>query len=169
MTESRVFMLNGTDVQAIVTRLEGFFRSEKGIDDIDAGLLNYIDKYFKTVIINCKKRYYGKFSRLQKRGIVFVELEKYAENLRYDEAGFEKVICQYIDVQGIKIPVYNPELAEALLSLSETQRLVLIRNVVFDIPMKQIAFELGISKRMVEKHKHNALQAVRRMLNHNEN
>ena len=31
MAESRVFMLNGTDVQDIITRLEMFFRSEKGM------------------------------------------------------------------------------------------------------------------------------------------
>lgn len=32
MNETRVFMLNGTQVQDIVTRLEGFFRTEKGMD-----------------------------------------------------------------------------------------------------------------------------------------
>lgn len=32
MNESKVFMLNGTDVQKIVTRLEGFFRTEKGME-----------------------------------------------------------------------------------------------------------------------------------------
>lgn len=32
MTETRVFMLNGMQVQDIVTRLEGFFRTEKGMD-----------------------------------------------------------------------------------------------------------------------------------------
>lgn len=32
MAESRVFMLNGTDVQAIVSRLENFFRVEKGME-----------------------------------------------------------------------------------------------------------------------------------------
>ena len=32
MNESRVFMLNCTDVQKIVTRLEGFFRTEKGME-----------------------------------------------------------------------------------------------------------------------------------------
>mgnify|MGYP000649336691 CR=1 FL=1 len=32
MNESRVFMLNGTEIQNIVTRLEGFFRSEKGME-----------------------------------------------------------------------------------------------------------------------------------------
>lgn len=32
MNETRVFMLNGTQVQDIATRLEGFFRTEKGMD-----------------------------------------------------------------------------------------------------------------------------------------
>lgn len=32
MNETRVFMLNGTQVQDIVTRIEGFFRTEKGMD-----------------------------------------------------------------------------------------------------------------------------------------
>lgn len=32
MNETRVFMLNGTQVPDIVTRLEGFFRTEKGMD-----------------------------------------------------------------------------------------------------------------------------------------
>lgn len=32
MNESRVFMLNGTEVSQIVTRLEGFFRTEKGME-----------------------------------------------------------------------------------------------------------------------------------------
>ena len=32
MNESRVFMLNGTEVSGIVTRLEGFFRTEKGME-----------------------------------------------------------------------------------------------------------------------------------------
>ena len=31
MNESRVFMLNGTEVSGIVTRLENFFRTEKGM------------------------------------------------------------------------------------------------------------------------------------------
>lgn len=32
MSESRVFMLNGTDVQSVVTRLESFFKTEKGME-----------------------------------------------------------------------------------------------------------------------------------------
>ena len=32
MNESRVFMLNGTEVSQIVVRLENFFRTEKGME-----------------------------------------------------------------------------------------------------------------------------------------
>ena len=32
MNDSRVFMLNGTEVSQIVTRLENFFRTEKGME-----------------------------------------------------------------------------------------------------------------------------------------
>ena len=74
------------------------------------------------------------------------------------------MLCQLIDVQGIKIPVLNPELADALRSLTETQRLVLLKNVVLNIPMKQIALELGVSIGMVEKHKKNAMRAIKRRM-----
>ncbi|HAY72500.1 MAG TPA: hypothetical protein DCY31_01370, partial [Ruminococcaceae bacterium] len=32
MAESRVFMLNGTDVQTVIARLENFFRAEKDME-----------------------------------------------------------------------------------------------------------------------------------------
>lgn len=67
-----------------------------------------------------------------------------------------------------KIPVLNPELADALRSLTETQRLVLLKNVVLNVPMKQIALELGVSIGMVEKHKNNAIRAIKRRMSADE-
>ena len=67
-------------------------------------------------------------------------------------------------MQGIKIPVLNPELADALRSLTEKQRLVLLKNVVLKIPMKQIALELGISISMVKKHKDKAIRVIKRRM-----
>lgn len=133
-------------------------------EDISEELLHYVDKYLKTVIKNTKRRYYRNRGRFRKYGIIFVELDKYAEDLHYDDPGFEQALCQLIDVQGIKIPVLNPELADALRSLTEPQRLVLLKNVVLKIPMKQIALELGISIGMVEKHKNNAIRAIKRRI-----
>ena len=134
------------------------------LEDITSELLDYVDKYLKTVISNTKRRYYRNKKRPRKYGIVFVELDKYAEDLHYDDPELEKVLCQWIDMQGIKIPVLNPELADALRSLTEKQRLVLLKNVVLKIPMKQIALELGISISMVKKHKDKAIRVIKRRM-----
>ena len=139
-------------------------KTDFSLEDISEELLDYVDKYLKTVISNAKRRYYRKTKRPRKYGIVFVELDKYAEDLHYDEPGFEQALCQMIDVQGVKIPILNPELADTLRSLTETQRLVLLKNVVLKIPMKQIALELGISIGMVEKHKNNAIRIIKRRM-----
>ncbi len=139
-------------------------KTDFSLEDISEELLDYVDKYLKTVISNAKRRYYRKTKRPRKYGIVFVELDKYAEDLHYDEPGFEQALCQLIDVQGAKIPVLNPELADALRSLTDTQRLVLLKNVVLKIPMKQIALELGVSIGMVEKHKNNAIRIIKRRM-----
>lgn len=143
-------------------------KTDFSLEDISDELLHYVDKYLKTVINNTKRRYYRNRGRSRKHGIIFVELDKYAEDLHYDDPGFEQVLCQLIDVQGIKIPVLNPELADALRSLTETQRLVLLKNVVLNVPMKQIALELGVSIGMVEKHKNNAIRAIKRRMSADE-
>ena len=139
-------------------------KTDFSLEDISEELLDYVDKYLKTVISNAKRRYYRKTKRPRKYGIVFVELDKYAEDLHYDEPGFEQALCQLIDVQGVKIPILNPELADTLRSLTETQRLVLLKNVALKIPLKQIALELGVSIGMVEKHKKNAICAIKRRM-----
>ena len=132
--------------------------------DITIELRHYIDKYLKTVIINVKRRFYRKASYLKKYGIVFVELDKYTDNIRYDEPGFNQITCQFIKVDNYQIPVYNEDLAKALFSLTEMQRHILIKNVVLEIPLSSLSKELKISKRMIEKHKHNAIQAIKRRM-----
>lgn len=131
-------------------------------------LIHYIDRYLKTVIINAKRYYYKKRGRAQKYGIIFVDWES-CENLLLYEEKYHSLFCQYIEEHGIKIPIYNPDLAEALLLLTDTQRTVLLCNIVLGLPLKQIALELNLSKSMIEKHKHNALELIReRMKNKNE-
>ena len=76
------------------------------------------------------------------------------------------MLRQYIEVDGVRIPVLDPDLADALLSLTEVQRLILLKNVCLGILLKDIASDLHISERMVRKHKHNAIEAVKRMMKH---
>lgn len=143
-------------------------KSEFTAEDIPEELLGYVDGYIKTVIKNTKKRFYKQKTRYKKYGLVFVELDKYAENLRYEDPGFERTLHQEIDVAGAKIAIFNPELADALRGLTEAQRVVLLKNAFLNVPIKQIASELGISCRMVEKHKHNAIQAIKRSMSIND-
>ena len=130
------------------------------IEDIDKYLLDYADKYLKKVIINAKRHYYRRQSQKDKYGIVFFDLDSFSEELGYEDQGYESALCRYIEDNGIRIPVLDPDLADALLSLTEVQRLVLLKDVCLEVTMREIAHELHISERMVRKYKHSAIEAI---------
>lgn len=94
------------------------------ISDISDELVQYTDMYMKRVIINAKCHYYCEKSKMQKHGIIFSDLETFAE----------------------------------------TQRSILIQNVVLNITLKQIAYDVKISERMVRKHKHNVIESIRKRM-----
>ena len=137
---------------------------EFSISDINDDLIQYVDRYLKKVIINANHHYYHENSQMKKHGIVFVDLETLTNTLGKEDEDLESIFCQYIEVQGFHVPVYNTELAMALLDLTEMQRTILIQNVVLNITLKQIAQEIKISERMVRKHKHNAIESVRKRM-----
>ena len=134
------------------------------ITDIDDDLIQYADKYLKKVIIHAKHHYYRKQKQKEKYGIVLLDLDTFSEELGYEEKGYETTLCQYIDVKGIRIPILDQDLAEAILSLTELQRLVLLQNVCLNITLKDIAHDLKISERMARKHKHNAIESLGRRI-----
>lgn len=133
-------------------------------DDIADETIEYIDKYFKTVIINAKREYFRKEQRHQKFGISFVPLDESENNLTIQEMGYEHAICEFLEINGVQIPVYDPALAYSLKKLTHSQRSVLLQNVVLKIPLDTIAKNLGICPRMASKHKHNAIEVVKRSL-----
>lgn len=139
------------------------------VSDIIDDLAHYVDMYLKKVIKNAKHHYYRNKSKIKKYGIVFVDWEKYDGDFEYEEEGFEAVLCQYIEIKGISIPIYNQNLACALMKLTETQRLVLVQNVVLKITLKKIANDLKISERMATKHKHNAIEKIKKEMKKYEN
>ena len=122
----------------------------------------YADAYLKKVILNTKRKFFRRLLRPAKYGITFVRLEPYAEEQAFEEFGYEKALCQYIDVLGSRVPVYSPRLYSALMSLSERQRITLIGNVVLGVPMERIAQILGVHIRTAEKYKHNAILIIRK-------
>ena len=98
------------------------------IDDITDDLIRYIDRYQRRVIINTKRKFYRNSSKPQSRGIVFIELEECTDSLWSIDPGIERLLCDYIEVKGVKIPVFNTKLSEALNELTETQRTILLQK-----------------------------------------
>lgn len=138
------------------------------ITDISEDILHDADRYLKKVIINAKYHYYRRQNYKDKYGIIFVDLDDLTEELGREDDGYESVLCQYIEVKETLIPVFNPNLAAALQSLTELQRLVLLEHVCLDVSLKDISRELNISERMVRKHKHNAIESIRRRMQKDE-
>ena len=121
----------------------------------------FADVYLRKVIINTKHKFYKKLTRPNHYGITVIQLE---DDAGYDDPGFEKAVCSYIEVVGTRIPVYDPRLYTALMRLSERERVTLLGSVILCIPMARLAAILGVGKRTAEKYKHGAIQKIRRDL-----
>lgn len=142
-------------------------RNQFTLSDITADLIEHADMYMKKVLINTKRRYFRKLRKIEKNGVTILELEKYETNLIYEEMGFEKADTTYFDVNGNPIPITKTELAEALLCLTELQLQILLKSEVLELTPDELAKEYGISKRMLRKHRHIALEKLRKKMDVN--
>ena len=133
-------------------------------ENVSDEIIEYIDKYLKTIISNTQRRFCKDQQKAQKYDIIFVELEKFQENLYFIDSDLEEVNCGHIEFANNNISIQQIELEEAISQLTAKQKNVLIKNVLFEIPLYQIAKEMGISTRMAEKHKSLALKYLRRRL-----
>ena len=62
--------------------------------DINDALKSSADLYLRTVIINKKRHYIRRITKISRNGITFLELEKYESNLTYPKIyGNAKVNC----------------------------------------------------------------------------
>ena len=104
------------------------------IEDISYEHIDFCDSYIKKVIINAKRYFYRPKSKVQKYDIVFVGLGTCENELTYEEKGFEDIFATYIAVKGTAIPVYDPDLADALFTLTEMQRTLVGAPSVRKVP-----------------------------------
>ena len=136
--------------------------------DIRFELIDSADKYMKAVLINTKKRYFRVLRKRERNGITVFELEKYESNLAYEEAGFSEIDSEHFIVGRETISLEKSELTEALHTLKPIQLDILLKTILLGVSQEDLAIEYGVSKRMVRKHKHNALEKLRRRLMHEE-
>ncbi len=142
------------------------FDNKFTLSDICIEVIETADKYMKGVLINTKNRYFRILRKKDMDGITVFELEKYESNLAYEESGFARIDSECFLVGGETIVMERSELTDALLTLTPIQLDVLLKSVLLDRSQEEIAKEYGISTRMVRKHKHVALEKLRRRLTH---
>lgn len=134
------------------------------LHDINSEMTICADSYLRTVIINKKRHYIRKITKLSRHGIAQLELEKFESNLVYNDSYFSRVGTTYFYIKGRHIPIRIPELAEALSELSEIHLQVLMQTAVLKTPIEEVANEFGVTKRMINIHKRNAIQELRKKL-----
>ncbi len=114
------------------------------IEDLTNEHIDYCDNYIKKVISNAKITFYREKSKIKKYDIVFLSLEN-CENEILCHDDNTNIFTTYITVNDTPIPVHNSDLAEVLLELTETKRIIVLRNIVLDHTLKDIAKDLNIS------------------------
>ena len=142
------------------------FDNKFTLSDIRIDVIETADRYMKAVLINTKNRYFRLLRKTDRDGITVFELEKYESNLAYEESGFAKIDSECFMVGGESITMERSELTDALLTLTPIQLDVLLKSILLERSQDEIATEYGITTRMVRKHKHIALQKLRRRLTH---
>lgn len=142
------------------------FDNKFTLSDIRIEVIETADRYMKAVLINAKNRYFRLLRKIDRDGITVFELEKYESNLAYEESGFAKIDSECFLIGGETITMERSDLTDALLTLTPIQLDVLLKSILLERSQDEIATEYGITTRMVRKHKHIALQKLRRRLTH---
>ena len=134
------------------------------LSDIRIEVVDTADRYMKAVLINKKKRYFRVLRKHERNGITFIELDKYESNLAFEDNGFRTIDNEYFVVGKERFFLEKSELTEALHTLNPIQLDILLKSILLEQSQESLAAEYGISKRMVRKHKQNALDKLRRRL-----
>ena len=130
-------------------------------DSISDDVRDYCDKFFRTVIKNTILNYFRDMCKLQNSDISIANIDDYIEIVA-DSTAEERVYrTEHIRIKNISVEISDPQLGQALNDLTASQRTVILENVVLGLALSEIADELHICLRMVQKHKHNALRKLR--------
>ena len=70
------------------------------LHDINKEVILSADSYLRTVIINKKRHYIRRITKLSRHGIAMLELEKYESNLICNDSYFSTSGVTYFSVNG---------------------------------------------------------------------
>ncbi len=123
--------------------------------------IDFFDRYVKKVISNAKY-HYTKKSSSEKYNIYFLNMDDLTSLSTDIDEVYQTVITTYITINEVRIPILNPDVAEALFKLNNKQRTVILRNVVLGDSLTTISKDMNISIPMVFKHKEKALEILKK-------
>ena len=143
-------------------------KNEFEFGEITDDVIVYVDKYIKLLMSNVKYSFLEKFNAEQKLICNYIQIKENDIRFSYQDAGIEKILSDIYVVESTEIIIKNSRMAECLNNLTYREREVILRNVVLKTPLKKIAFDIGVSERMVKYYKKSALNKMRKELENNE-
>ena len=143
-------------------------KNEFELGEITEDVIIYVDKYIKLLMSNVKYSFLEKYNAEQKLICNYIQIKENDIRFSYQDAGIEKILSDIYVVESTEIIIKNSRMAECLNKLTYREREVILRNVVLKTPLKKIAFDIGVSERMVKYYKKSALNKMRKELENNE-
>ncbi len=131
------------------------------IEDLTYEQLEFCDKYIKQTISNARAEYYREKYKDGRQEYIILDYDTFEEVIT---DFVSNNIPVYINACGVSIPVYNHDLAEAILELRDKEREIILRNIVLGDTLKDIANDLGVTFQMVSKYKIKAIKNLRKRM-----
>lgn len=111
---------------------------------LDKETIEYCDRYLKATIRNIRCDHFVHLVKPSKYNLTFVNLDQFENELASEKTEPENSLCEYIDVPGAQIPIHDPEIYHALMSLSPMQRSILLQNIILKL-RKRFIFQMKSS------------------------
>lgn len=142
-------------------------KNEFELGEITDDVIIYVDKYIKLLMSNIKYSFLEKYNSERKIICSYIQIKENDLRFSYQDAGIEKILSDIYVVEDTEITIKNSNVSECLDKLSNREREVILRNIVLNTPLKKIAFDIGVSERMVKYYKKSALNKMRKDLGKN--
>lgn len=134
------------------------------LNDIHYEIIDTVDKYIKIVLINAKNRYFRTSQRTQKNRLFLLKLSLAECTQAYANSLFSIIDSEYYQLGDDVIQLDKSDLTDAMQSLTPIQLAVFLQSALKSKSQEELAAEYGVSKRMIQKHKRNAIIKLRKRL-----
>ena len=131
---------------------------------LDKETIEYCDRYLKATIRNIRCDHFVHLVKPSKYNLTFVNLDQFENELASEKTEPENSLCEYIDVPGAQIPIHDPEIYHALMSLSPMQRSILLQNIILKKTIKELSIQFHTTERKIKYQKHLALEELKRRI-----